>query len=152
MNGRHTRNNVVRIPRRFRAYVVQMRRASYARHSSSKCDVKRAGCADYTRCTRRDSAFHSMGYFWPVLYAIFSNEAPTKLRRGVALNFNYATDLPIRGRSFICSGAFAAEQNAKYTSPTDWQSLHDSCRVVSLIQGLDIHLSQCGTTTIVTDN
>jgi hypothetical protein len=39
-----------------------------ARHSSSKCDVKRAGCAHYTRCTRRDRALHSMGYFWSVLY------------------------------------------------------------------------------------
>jgi hypothetical protein len=50
--------NVVRMLRgccadRCCAYVVQMRRASYARHSSSKCDsVKRVGCAHYTRCTR----------------------------------------------------------------------------------------------------
>jgi hypothetical protein len=44
----------VRIPRRCHAYVVQMRRASYARHTISKCDVKRAGCAHYTRCTRRE--------------------------------------------------------------------------------------------------
>jgi hypothetical protein len=46
--------DVVRIPRRCHAYVVQMRRASYARHSRSKCDVKRAGSAHHTRCTRRE--------------------------------------------------------------------------------------------------
>jgi hypothetical protein len=67
------------------ADVVQMRRASYARHSSSKCDAKRAytrhssskcdvkcaGCAHYTRCTRREKRASSMGYsyFWSVLYA-----------------------------------------------------------------------------------
>jgi hypothetical protein len=49
-------DDVVRIPRRSHAYVVQMR-CAYARHSSSKCDVKRAGCAHYTRWTR----LHSMG-------------------------------------------------------------------------------------------
>jgi hypothetical protein len=49
------------------ADVLQTRRASYARHSSSKCDVKRAGCAHYTRCTRREKRASSMGYFCSVL-------------------------------------------------------------------------------------
>jgi hypothetical protein len=48
------RANVTRMRRRCHAYVVQMRRASFTRHSSSKCDVKRAGCAHYTRCTQRE--------------------------------------------------------------------------------------------------
>jgi hypothetical protein len=68
MNGRHTRDNAseVRIPhvwhacvkccrssipRTSHADVVHMMRASYARHSSSKCDVKRAGSTHHTRCT-----------------------------------------------------------------------------------------------------
>jgi hypothetical protein len=55
------------------ADVVQMRRASYARHSGSKCDVKRASRARH-RCITRiapdvRSALNSMlGYFWSVLY------------------------------------------------------------------------------------
>jgi hypothetical protein len=46
--------NVMRLLCECYAYVVQIRRASYARHSSSKCDVKCAGCAHHTRCTRRE--------------------------------------------------------------------------------------------------
>jgi hypothetical protein len=58
MNGRHTRDKHVRsahstrvsccrssIPRTSHADVIHMMRASYARHSSSKCDVKRASHA-----------------------------------------------------------------------------------------------------------
>jgi hypothetical protein len=46
-------------------------RASYVRHSSSKCDVIRAGSAHHTRCTRREKcASLSMGYFWSVLYKL----------------------------------------------------------------------------------
>jgi hypothetical protein len=91
MNGRHTRNKrVVKhvsnavMTRKCHAGVVRMsyeccanvarmlyrwgalharhssskcdvKRASYARHSSSKCDVKRAGCAHYTRREKRAS-------------------------------------------------------------------------------------------------
>jgi hypothetical protein len=59
--------NVVRIPRRCHAYVAQMKRASYARHSSSKCHVKRAD-ARFTRvASDARCALHSMGYFWSVL-------------------------------------------------------------------------------------
>jgi hypothetical protein len=54
--------DVVRIPRRNPAYTVRMTRASYARHSSSKFDVKRRVALDVR------SALHSMGYFWSVLY------------------------------------------------------------------------------------
>jgi hypothetical protein len=44
------RSSILRTPH---AEVVHMMRASYARHSSSKCDVKRAGSTHHTRCTRR---------------------------------------------------------------------------------------------------
>jgi hypothetical protein len=72
MNGRHTRNKRVRSAcqmQLWRANVTQMLcecRASYARHSSSKCDVKHARITRVVPDAR--SALHSMGYFWSVLY------------------------------------------------------------------------------------
>jgi hypothetical protein len=46
------------IPRTSHAYMM---RASYARHSSSKCDVKCAGSAQHTRCTRPEKSASQHG-------------------------------------------------------------------------------------------
>jgi hypothetical protein len=51
------------IPRTSHADVVHMMRASYARNSSSKWDVKCAGSVHHTRSGVRSSLL-SVGYFW----------------------------------------------------------------------------------------
>jgi hypothetical protein len=51
------------IPRTFHADVVHMMRVSCARHLSRKCDVKRAGSAQYMRCTRRFLAWVTFGQY-----------------------------------------------------------------------------------------
>jgi hypothetical protein len=61
--------NVTRMPRECYANVVRNSCASYARHSSSKCDVKRAGC-----CTRREKRAYSTCACKPTLARVIKKD------------------------------------------------------------------------------